>query len=87
MLRIYGEKEVCGDRGYLFPLQNRDAEVLAEVMDEREKREVREVYQLVEKEAVPNDSLNRLNVAECQQVRELARYWLGCWYFKEGGKR
>ena len=72
----------------LFPFQNGDAEVLAEVLDEREKREVREVYQLVKREAVPNDPMDRLSVAECQQVRELARYWLECWYFRwrGGGK-
>ncbi|RLF07105.1 MAG: hypothetical protein DRJ64_03695 [Thermoprotei archaeon] len=79
--RCWLEGECAGAQ--LFPLQNADAEVLAEVLDEREKRYVREVYEVIKRGAVPNNPMDRLQVAECNQARELAEYWLRCWYFKE----
>ena len=58
-----------------------NVEVLAERLNEREKREVREVYRLILERAVASGK-DRLSLAEVESVKRCCKYWLGCWYFK-----
>jgi len=63
-------------------LTNNDAERLSVALSEREKREVRELYEVIRQNAVPNDPKDKVSVAQAKQAKEDAEYWLSCYYFK-----
>ncbi|RLC39544.1 MAG: hypothetical protein DRH51_06965 [Candidatus Coatesbacteria bacterium] len=65
----------------IFPSHN-GAERLSVALSEREKREVRELYEVIRQSAVPNDPKDKVSVAQAKQAKEDAEYWLSCYYFK-----